>query len=141
MKFFSHEWCNEVKEKANADPEFQKKAAKLNFKMHNLMTDCPGGTDRLVEWEFSKGSILSVKVEEKPAPSEFREIPWSSSICFTRATGSYDTYTDINKGKLAPMDGMARGLYKVDGEMAKLMPRMGSVAAFTDLMATIPCEY
>ena len=141
MKYYSAEWIEAVKQKSNVDTLYLMKARDLDFVIENLVTDCPGGVDLRVRWELKKGKILSVKREESPAPSAWRQTPWDAKEAFVKGTASYDTYAKFHKKELEALDSMVRGIYRVEADMMKLMPKMNAITAFTELIASVPCEF
>jgi putative sterol carrier protein len=142
MKYLSQEWVDALKEKSNSDAEYLKKAKGMTFKAQLLVTDCPGGVDKLIDVDLKDGKVVSIKLQEKPAPSELRTTPFDAKQCFLRATSSYEMFTKLNKGEIAPIQALSSGDYKLDGDMAKIMEKMGLVVAFNEFMASVaPVEY
>lgn len=141
MKFQSQEHLNAIKEKCNSDPVYLRKTKDLNFTMHCLVTDCPGGVDKLVKWVFDKGKVASVTLEEKPAPSDFRTQPWNPKECFLRTISPYDAFWKVFVKEMNPLEGMTRGVFRVEGDMMQMMPKLGAVTAFIDFGSTVPSEY
>jgi len=140
VKYGTKEFYEQAKEKVNANEVLLRKTRGLSFKFQNLMTDCPGGVDRLIDWELDKGRIASVKVEEKPAPSEWRKIPLGAGYLM-RTIGAYDTYVKLNKKEITAVQGQMSGAFKLDGDLTKVMAKLAEFTYLTDFMATIPCEY
>ena len=142
MKYGSQEYYEEIKTRVNENEELLKKIKELSFKFQNLLTDCPGKVDKLVDWELDKGRIVSLKVEEKAAPSDWRKAPLDEKGGYLmRTVGPWEAYIRLNKKEMTPMQGVSTGLFKIVGNMMKVMPKMGQFAFLTDFMSTIPCEY
>ena len=141
MKYYSEEYLKTAQERVNSDPEFQKRVAALNFVSETLVTDCPGGVDRLINYQWERGRLASVKLEEKPAPSDWRKLPWDESQSFMRAAAPYDAFAKVNRGEMTAMEGMMKGIFRMDGDMSQVMPLMPAITAFTELLHAIPCEY
>jgi hypothetical protein len=141
MKFQSEEWLNAVKERTNRDTEYQKKTKDLTLKFQNLVVDVPGGIDRMITYEFQRGKVISVTREEKPAPSELRKVPFDGTKWFMRTIAPYDAYVRLNKKEITPLQGIAQGIYKFEGDLMKIQAKTPSLTHFTDLCSTIPCEY
>lgn len=141
MKFESQEWMDAVKEKANNDKKYLKKTKDVTLVMQNLVLDAPGNVDRLLAWVFERGKIVSATVEEKPAPSDLRNIPFDGTKVFMRTTGPYEAYVKLNKQEITPIEAIAQGVYKFEGDIMKIQAKTPSLTYFTDLCSTIPCEY
>ncbi len=141
MKYMSKEHLEAIKEKANADATYLKKTKGLSFKFQNLVTDCPGGVDKVVTWELERGKILSVNLEEKPAPSDWRKMPFDGTKYFMRTVGDWPTYVKLNKKEITPIQGMTSGGFRLDGDLMKVMAKLAEFTILLDLESTIPCEY
>ena len=141
IKYGSIEWLNAVKEKSQTDQDYLKKAKRFTAKWQNVVTDAPGGVDLLVEWEAKEGKIISVKREEKKAPSDFREFPFDEKEWLARFMGSYETCCKLNTKEINMMSALMGGGYKIRGPLPKVMVLMAELSAFADLMSSIPCEY
>lgn len=141
-KFYSKEWCEAIKQKANSDEEYLKKQQKLTASLLFIVTDMPDGTDVKLLWKHNKGHV-DFEWEAQPSPAPFRREKehWDDSISLTRTSGAYQTYAKIQKREMSLMQSMATKLYVTDGDMIKAMQFMPNMVFFTDLMATIPCEY
>ena len=136
----TQEWIDEVAKKMNTDAEYLKKAKPLTFKWATFLWDCPGGVDRLLDWELKEGMVVTAKVLEEKAPSEWRKgIPRGDYFCVTYSP--YETFARMNRKEMTPMVALAQKVYKLDTDMTQLMAKIGPLTAWTDLMATIPSEY
>ena len=141
MKFESQEWLDAVKEKSSKDEKYIKKTKDLSLVLQNLVLDAPGGVDRLLTYTFERGKIVSAVLEEKPAPSDLRKIPFDGTKVFMRTTGSYEAYVKLNKGEITPLQALAQGVYKFEGDFMKIQAKTPGLTYFTDICASIPCEY
>ncbi len=142
MKYLSQEWIDAVKEKSDKDAEYLKKAKGETFKAQLLVTDCPGGVDKLIDGDLEDGRVMLFELEEKPAPSALRAMPFDTKQCLLRITCSYEMFAKLNKGEITLIQALSSGAYKLDGDIAKIMERIGSVITFNELMASIaPVEY
>ncbi|MFA4835019.1 MAG: hypothetical protein WC749_02965 [Dehalococcoidia bacterium] len=72
VKYMSQQWVDAVKEKSQSDADYLKKAKGLTEKTRSVTTDCPGGVDVIVVWEWNDGKVAKAIREEKPAPSDWR---------------------------------------------------------------------
>ena len=142
-RFYSKEWLDALIEKVNNDEEYLKKAAKLTASYLYIVTDCPDGNDIKILFKFDKGKIVEHEYEAKPAPAGFRidSEAWDPSKSLVRAQGSYDTYKKIQTKEMNPIQALSSGLYKTDGNMAKALTLMPYIQSYTDLQATVACEY
>lgn len=140
-RFYSKEWIDAVKEKTNNDKEYLKKATKLTASFLYVVTDCPDGNDLKILFKFDKGKITEYEV--KPAPAGFRieNEAWDPSKSIVRAQGSYDTYKKLQTKEMNPMQALSSGQYTTDGNMAKALTLMPYLQSYTDLQATVACEY
>jgi hypothetical protein len=139
-KFYTQEWANVVAEKMNSDTDYLKKVKSLTFHWCAIVTDCPSGVDRKLDWELKEGRAVSDKVTEAPAPSEWREgIPKGNYFCVVY--GSYETYAKMNRKELTPLAALSQKVYRMDTDMVQFMANIGPLVAWTDLMASVPCEY
>jgi hypothetical protein len=140
MIYGTQEFYDAVKEKANSDERYLKKAQGLTVKFQNLLMDCPGDVDRLVDWGLTEGKVTSVKLQESPAPSAWRTAPLRPDY-FLRTIGKYETYVKLNKEEITPGQGQETGAFRIMGNLSKIMAKIATFTAFTDLIATIPVEY
>ena len=143
MRFYSKEWVEAVVKKVNSDKEYLEKAKKLTGSFMSIITDCPDGNDVKFWIKFNKGKAVDYEYEAKPAPASFRieNEPWDKSKSLVKAQADYETFRRLQKGEINPAEAMGSGQYKVDGDMVKLIALMPYQKAYTELHATIECEY
>lgn len=140
MQFHSKDWLDVYKEKMNSDPEYLKKNSSFSIKWCNVITDCPGGVDRKEIWIIEKGKCLSLTVEEKPAPSDFRAEPFDRKKVDYRNTASYEVMAKLFRGEISTLQALRNPNYKVEGPKVKLMTQMGRLNAWNDIAKKIPTE-
>ena len=142
-RFWSKEWVEAGVQKANSDEAYLKKTAKYTNKTWVVMTDCPDGNDVSVKFTFNKGKIVNYDYETKPAPADFRigNSPWDESMSLFRAQASYETWGKIQRKELNPLAAQNANLYVFEGQMIKMLAVMGYIMAFSDIQASVPCEY
>ena len=140
MKYLSQEWLDAVKKKGNTDEAYLKKAKGLTVKTRTVVTDCPDGIDLLMEWELEDGKIVKLSREQKPAPSEWRQLTADPKYIST-VVGYYEAFVKLNKKEITPMQALSTKIYKVHGDLAKIMAKMGQFNAIAELQTTVPCEY
>ena len=141
VKFHTKEWLDKVKEGTKSNSEYLKKAGGLSFKSLYVLQNCPDGNDRKELWTLDKGVLTEYVFEEKPSPSDFATEPWDEKNILYRCGGSYETFVAMNKGELAPMQALAKKVYKIEGPMMKIMGHMEGITALSDVMSSVECEY
>jgi len=140
MQFHSKEWLEVYKEKMNTDPAYLKKNSNFSIKWCNVITDCPGGVDRKEIWVIEKGKCVSLTVEDKPAPSDFRTELFDKKQYDYRNTASYEIMAKLHRGEMSTLQAFRNPNYKVDGPKAKLMLIMRQLNAWNDIAKSIPTE-
>ena len=140
MQFHSKEWLEAYKEKMNSDPEYLRKNATFTIKWCNVLTDCPGGVDRKETWIIEKGKCLSLTLEEKPAPSDFRTELFDKKATDYRNTASYEIMGKLHLGEMNTMQAFRNPSYKVAGPKAKLLLIMRQLNAWNDIAKSLPTE-
>ena len=142
-RYFSKEWLDEVIEKVNNDKEYLKNTKKLNATVLTIVTDCPDGNDLWLIFKYDKGKVVRFEYVAKPAPASFRieNEPWDPEVSLVKAQASYDTYKKIQTKEMNPAQALSDGLYKTDGDFVKAVALMPYLQAYTDLQATVACEY
>ena len=141
MKFWSKEWFDAFKEKANGDREYLKKTRRLTMKCQILATDAPGGVDKLSIWEVERGKVKSITCEDKPVPSEWRTVPVDQSKYTLRAIAPYEVFGSLHRGEIYPFTEVLKKGLTVQGDLAKLMSTMlAEFVLFLESMNTIPAS-
>jgi len=140
-KYYSKEWMDEVQNTLANNSDYLAKAKSLTFKSQYLVTDCPGGVDKLVNWNLVEGRLVDYSIEGKPAPSEWRTSPTDGKTFFMKITGSYKTFQKLNRSELTAIQAVMKKVYKIEGSMAQIMAKMGPIQAMANVMATVPVEY
>ncbi len=140
MKLWSQEWAEAVKAKSG-DADYLKKTKGFTTTLHFLALDCPGGVDKRVEWDFQDGKVASLKLSEEAAGGSLRSVPSDESKVLFRGVGSYDTWCKLHKKELTTAQGLTGGTFKVEGDMMKVMPKIGAIDAFNNLMSSVSAEY
>ena len=140
MRFYSQEWLDALKAKSETDPEYIRNSKGLTAKIQNILTDYPDEVDVLVEFEINDGKMVRVERVEKPVPSDLRDLGPDLEY-LSRASGMYEAWAKMNRREITPMQALATKIYKIDGDMPKILAIMGKYNAITDLQRSIPCEY
>ena len=141
MKYWSKEWFDALKEKANADREYLKNARRLTMKCQIFATDAPVGVDKLTIWDVERGKIKSITCEDKPAPSDWRTTPIDKSKFIMRATAPYEVFCSLHRGEIFPFTEVLKKGMTIDGDLAKLMSTMlAEFVLFMEFQITIPAD-
>jgi hypothetical protein len=142
MKYLSQEWIDAVEKKLNSEEPYLKSAKNATMRFQWLATDCPGGVDKMLDWDIVEGKVMAAKLVEQPAPSDLRKAPFNPSQFFLRASASYDVWAKLNRKELIAAAAITSGIYKVDGDMAAIMPMMSTINLISYYMTTVtPVEY
>src|SRR4030042_7018793 len=89
-RYLSQEWVDEGKRRINSNPDIAAKGKDLSKRLRLISTDCPGGKDILFDMSFHEGKIGDVHREEKPAPSDLRDLPYDKDKNFLSMMPSYE---------------------------------------------------
>ena len=141
-RFYSREWCEAVKQKANSDEGYLGKTKGFTVKLMFIITDCPDGNDIKVIWDFNDGK-MEYEYTEKKAPSDMRigQERWDESISLTKNQTSYDTYVKIQKGETTPVAALGAKLWLLEGDLVKGMKYQRFNPLVSEIQKSIPCEY
>ncbi|HJX70166.1 MAG TPA: hypothetical protein VJ441_03630 [Dehalococcoidia bacterium] len=142
-RFYSKEWVEAVKQKANSDPEYLKKTKGFTTKFLFVVTDCPDGNDVKCLWEYNQGKVTRYEYTTKKAPSDMRigKEKWDESISLIKTQVSYAVFAKVQKREMTALGAIGAKLWNVEGDMIKAMAYQAYTTVITDLSATIPCEY
>ena len=140
MKLWTQEWADASKAKTT-DPGYLKNTKGLTLIMQNLIKDCPGGKDRLAEWDFEDGKVKSVKVTEDAAGGALRAAPFDAGRVFLRSVADYPTYVSLHKGEMTAAKALTGGAYVIEGDMMKIMGKLGPVNVFNKMLSDVAAEY
>ena len=141
MKYLGPEFVEAVKEASYKDRTWKQTARGFTTRWQTLLTDCPGGVDRLIEWDVKKTEIISASLEEKPAPSDWRTAPVDEKRFLCRLVCEYPQHIRLHKQEFSAMVAIGLGVYDILGDLTETMKRIESFDAFIDLLSTIPAEY
>ena len=140
MRYQSQEWLDAIVAKSKTDEAYLKKAKGLTVTQRSIITDAPGGVDILVIWEWDDGKVVKAIRQEKPAPSEWRN--WKNEEPYiSTSVGTYENLAKIAKGEMNAQIAMAKKQFAVHGNMLKIFAKMGKFNAFSELVASVKCEY
>ncbi|MEE4354642.1 MAG: hypothetical protein V2J25_17435 [Desulfatiglans sp.] len=141
MKYLSKEFVEAVKGASVKDRTWRETARGFSARWQTLLTDCPGGIDKLLEWEVRKTEIIHASLEERPAPSEWRTLPVDEKNFLCRLVCLYWEHTRLHKQEFSAMVAIGLGVYDILGDLTETMKRIESFDAFIDLLSTVPAEY
>lgn len=140
MKYMSKEWWEAVQKKTNEDREYLKKSRSLTMNFQLLITDAPGGIDRLVSAEMERGKIKNISLEDKSAPSDWRTAPTDLKKYLYRGSAPYEIFCAVHKGEIPLMQAMTKG-FKIEGDMQALMGKIGDYMQLQNIQASVTAEY
>ena len=140
MQPVSKEFWDEAANKMQSDEAYKRKAKNWTGRLCFVATDCPGGIDRLVDFDIKNGIPTAHSVQEAPAPSEWRTAAFDDKTYALRLTGPYEAVGRAVGKQMPLMAAVADKTFKLDGSMTKLMGMMEAFGAWIDLLATIPTE-
>jgi hypothetical protein len=143
-RYLSQEWVDEAKERINSNPEIAAKGKDVSKRMRLIATDCPGNTDILFDMSFQEGKIADVHREEKPAPSDFRDLPYDKDRYFLSMMPSYENTYKVTSGKFGVLEAIKAREYHVQGSKWSLtafaIKKKKFINALTKTMNEIPTE-
>ena len=142
MQYMSEGFYDLMKEAAPKDRVWKENARGFTAKWQNLALDCPGGVDRLVEFDVRNAQINSITIQaEKPAPSDLRTTPVDEKKYMGRFVADYPCFVRLHKQEFTAMVAIGMGLYDIEGDITEVMKKIEAFDAFVDLSSTIPAEY
>ena len=141
MKFKSKEWLDACVEKMDTDPTHLKDASKLTVKWCNIVLDSPDGTDKFEAWDIKNGKCLNLRHEEKPAPSDFRTLPFDKKEFDYMCTATYEVLAKLHRGELTAMQALRNPAYKIQGSRLKLLMLTKALSSWNEVQKAIPTEY
>lgn len=141
MKFWTQEWVDALEKGVTADKDVAEAMKGQSLKILWVGTDCPDRLDRSFIVDIRNGKLQPMKMEEKPAPSDWRAAPFDATKYLARISGKYEDLTKIGKGELSPLQVLAGGAFKIDGSMMKLMSMVVLFVGVFKVVTSIVCEY
>ena len=141
-RFYSKEWVDATVEKANNDKDYLKKTENFTASYLVIITDFPDGNDIKILFKFDKGKV-QYEYEAKPSPASFRveDEPWDPSVSLFRVQGNYDTYARLHKKEMTSMQALSAKMYKTDGDLTKVMSLTVYSQAWSEIQASVDCEF
>ena len=113
MKYHSKEWQEAVKAASTVDKKYMAECMAWTARWQNLILNCPGGVDKLVDWETRNGKVVSVSMIEKPAPSELAKTSIDLRRYLTRFTAPYGCFVRLHEQEMTAMVAIGSGEYVV----------------------------
>jgi hypothetical protein len=141
MKYQGPEWHEAVKAASLTDKTYKANARGFTARWQNLLLGCPGGVDKLVDWDVRNGEVVSVTLQEKPSPSDFAASPFDKRRYLSRFIAPYSCFVRLHKQELTPMVAIGSGEYEIVGSITEVMKKIEQIDAFVDLTSTVPAEY
>ena len=143
-KYLSPEWIEEAKNRINSNPEVAAKGRDVSKRLRLIATDCPGNKDILFDMSFVEGKVADVHREEKPAPSDLRELPYDKDKYFLSMMPSYQNTYKVTSGKFGILEAIKARDYHVQGSKLSItafaIKKKGFIDAMTKAMREIPTE-
>ena len=141
MKYASQEFYDKVKDSSVTDRMWKGTAQGFTARWQNLLLDCPGGVDKLVDWEVRSTKVVSVALQEKPAPSDLRTTPVDEGKILGRFVAPYESFVRLHKQEFSAMVALGMGVYDIEGDITEVIKKIESFDAFLDMSSTVPAEY
>jgi len=142
MKYWSKEWTEAIKEASHTDKDYLSKTKGWDVKALWVVTGCPEGVDKCMEFHLESGKVVFISLEEKPSPSDLATLPWDASKYFVRVIAPYDIFAKINTKEWSALRAISSGLLVIEGRADELIQRISQFACFcSELLPRIPVEY
>ena len=132
----SQEWCDEWKNALNNDPAVEKTGKKwgVDFNGNFLFKVQPG--DGLDEEAFVYLETAAGKCTESRILKDSSEADLGFDV-----TGSYGDFKAVVKGDKDFIEGVVRGIFKLKGDMAKIMRNATFIRAIANSISSFENEY
>ena len=132
----SQEWCDEWKNALNNDPAVEKTGKKwgVDFNGNFLFKVQPG--DGLDEEAFVYLETAAGKCTESRILKDSSEADLGFDV-----TGSYGDFKAVVKGDKDFIEGVVRGIFKLKGDMAKIMRNATFIRAVANSISSFENEY
>lgn len=141
MKWQSPEWQAIVKERSTKDRLWKANSRGFIVRWQFLLLDAPGGVDKLVEWDIRNSEVVNCSVQDKLAPSEFRDMPVDTKRHLGRIVCNYWAGVKIHKQEVTAMMAIGMGDYDIQGDLTEFIKKIETFDAFADLTSTVPADY
>ena len=132
----SQEWCDEWKKALNNDPAVEKTGKKwgVDFNGNFLFKLQPG--DGLDEEAFVYLETAAGKCTESRILQDSSEADLGFDV-----TGSYGDFKAVVKGDKDFIEGVVRGIFRLKGDMAKIMRNATFIRAVANSISSFENEY
>ena len=132
----SQEWCDEWKNALNNDPAVEKTGKKwgVDFNGNWVFEIQPGdGLEETVYLylEVAEGKSTDVQILDDPSSKD----PGFFAI------GSYSDFKPVVKGEKDFVEGVVRGIFKIKGNMGKIMRNATFIRAMSNSISSFKNEY
>lgn len=138
MKFFSQEMLDELKKRAETDPDTKKKLDGVTIGVILFATDCPGNEDRAVNMDIADGKISELTMQVRPAPSDLRTATFDQDKYIVKISGHYGVIGGALTGKTALITALDK--LNIEGDLTKFMNELGAVQSVIDVVSALPLE-
>ena len=132
----SQDWCDVWKEAINADPAIEKTGQNwgVDFNGNWVFEVQPG--DGLDETVY----VYLEAAEGKCSDSRILNDPSEKDPGFL-VTGTYGNFKDVVKGEKDFIEGVVKGVFKIKGDMGKIMRNAKFIRAVANSISSFPNEY
>ena len=132
----SNEWCAEWKKAMNGSPAVQEtgKSWGVDFNGNWVFEITPGaGLDNTtyVYLEAKAGTCTDARLVDDPSEVD------AGFHC----VGPYEEFKLVVKGEKDFIEGVVRGIFKLEGDMAKIMRNARFIRAVADSISTFEADY
>jgi hypothetical protein len=141
-RMFSRELTERAIVACNEDREHLQRAQLLTGRVILRALDAPDGNDVQISYDFERGRCTAHRFDEAPAPAAFRSTRFTVlRDGLVRITALYETWARLDRGELEPEDALHSPDYKLDGNLALLVPLTQAVNSWTAKIRALPKSY
>lgn len=141
-RMFSRELTERAIVACNEDREHLQRAQLLTGRVILRALDAPDGNDVQISYDFQRGRCTAHRFDEAPAPAAFRSTRFTVlRDGLVRITALYETWARLDRGELEPEDALHSPDYKLDGNLALLVPLTQAVNSWTAKIRALPKSY
>jgi putative sterol carrier protein len=132
----SNEWCQEWQQAINSNESIEESGKKwgVDFNGNFLFEITPGGG-------LEKATYLYLEAKAgKCTDARLVEDPSEVDVGFF-CTGAYEAFKPVIKGENDFIEGVVRGVFKLKGNMMKIMMHAKFIRAVANSLSTFPSEF
>lgn len=125
----------------NANPAFQKAAAKMDETIVLRCLDDPDGLDKVVAYRIHDGRIDVVDEREGKAPSPIRHEPFDGSRFLARTTAPYAFWKRLDAKEIGVLHVITSPDYRLEGPKLKVLRHLKVFTMMGDVASDMPKRY